>query len=324
MKAILVHETGGPDVLRYERVSDPIPGPGRALVRIEAIGINFIEVYQRTGLYKVGLPSIPGGEAAGTVQAVGEGVSDVAPGDLVASTNFPGAYAELAAVPADRLVRLPSGITTRQAAAAMVQGMTAHYLASATYPLAAGDTCLIHAAAGGVGQLFCQIAKRRGARVIGTASTAEKARIAREAGADAVIRYTEQDFEVELKRMLGGRGVEVVYDSVGRTTFEKSLRSLARRGMLVLFGQASGPVPPFDLQTLSQLGGLYVTCPNLQAYTASRTELVERASDVLGWVADGSLKLRVHAELPLSQAAEAHRLAESRVTTGKLLLIPGG
>lgn len=324
MKAIQFHEHGGHEVLRLERVTDPIPGPGRVRVRIEAIGVNFIEIYQRRGWYKVPVPAIPGGEAAGTVVAVGEGVSDFAPGEAVASTNFSGAYAELAVAPADRLVKLPAGVTTRQAAAVMLQGMTAQYLTASTYPLKAGDTCLVHAAAGGVGLLLCQIAKQRGARVIGTVSTAEKARLAREAGADTVIRYTEQDFESEIRRMLGGRGVEVVYDSVGRATFEKSLRSLARRGMMVLFGQASGPVEAFDPQILSQLGGLYLTRPNLQAYTATRAELLERAGAVLGWLTDGSLKLRIDRELPLSQAAEAHRLLESRETSGKLLLIPGG
>jgi NADPH2:quinone reductase len=322
MKAIRVHEPGGPEALRLERISDPIPGPGRVLLRIEAIGVNFMEVYQRRGLYKVVLPAIPGGEAAGVVTAVGEGVADVAPGDRVASTNVSGAYAELAVVAADRVVKLPPGVTTRQAAAVMLQGMTAHYLATATYPLKPGDTCLVHAAAGGVGLLLCQVAKRRGARVLGTVSTADKARLARQAGADEVIRYTEQDFEAEVKRSTGGRGVEVVYDSVGQTTFDKSLRSLARRGTLALFGQSSGAVAPFDPQLLNQLGSLYLTRPTLQHYVATREELLARANDVLGWVADGSLKVRIDRELPLSEAAEAHRLLESRATTGKLLLVP--
>jgi NADPH:quinone reductase len=322
MKAIQFHETGGPEVLRFERVSDPIPGPGRAVVRIEAIGVNFVEVYQRKGLYKGGLPAIPGTEAAGTVLSVGEGVADVAPGDVVASTNVSGAYAELALVQSDRLVKLPEGVTPKQAAAVMLQGMTAQYLASSTRPLGPGDVCLVHAAAGGVGLLLCQIAKQRGAQVIGTVSTAEKARLAREAGADETIRYTEQDFEAEVKRMTHGAGVHVVYDSVGKTTFEKSLRSLARRGMLVLFGQSSGPVPPFDPQVLNSSGSLFLTRPTLNHYVATRAELLERANDVFGRVRDGSLKVRIDRELPLGDAAEAHRLLESRTTTGKLLLIP--
>ncbi|MBI1797386.1 MAG: quinone oxidoreductase [Candidatus Eisenbacteria bacterium] len=322
MRAIRFHEIGGPEVLRLERVSDPIPGPGRAVIRIEAAGVNFSEIYQRTGLYKVGLPATPGSEAAGVVVAVGEGVADVAPGDRVVSTSVSGAYAELALVQSDRLVKIPDGITARQAAAVMLQGMTAHYLACATRPLGPGDTCLVHAAAGGVGLLLCQIAKRRGARVFGTVSTAEKARLAREAGADEVIRYAEQDVEAEVRRLTHGAGVQVVYDSVGRATFEASLRSLARRGMLVLFGQSSGPVGAVDPQALNQHGSLFLTRPALQHYTATRAELLERANEVFAWVRDGSLKVRVDRERPLADAAEAHRALGSRATTGKLLLIP--
>jgi len=324
MKAIRVHEPGGPEVMRLEELPRPEPGPGQALVRLEAIGVNFIEVYQRRGFYPVPMPSTPGSEAAGAVVAVGAGVTGLVAGDLVASTDLGGTYAEFALAAADRLVPLPSGVTTRQAAAAMLQGMTAHYLACSTRPLAPGDTCLVHAAAGGVGLLLCQIAKRRGARVLGTVSTPEKAALAREAGADEVIRYTEQDFEAEVKRLTAGRGVQVVYDSVGQTTFEQSLRSLAPRGTLALFGQSSGPVAPVDPQILNRLGSLYLTRPTLGHYVATRAELMTRAGEVLGWVRDGSLRLRVDRELPLAQAAAAHRALESRATTGKLLLIPGG
>lgn len=323
MKAIRIHSLGGPEVLRYEDVPDPEPGPGQALVRIEAAGLNFIDVYFRTGLYKgPSLPFVPGQEAAGTVVALGPGVTEVAVGDRVAYAGVQGAYAELAAVPADRLVKLPEGVSAREGAAAMLQGMTAHYLAGGTYPLKPGDACLVHAAAGGVGQLLCQIAKLRGARVFGTASTEEKARLAREAGADEVILYTEQDFAAEVKRLTGGRGLQVVYDGVGRTTFEKSLDSLAPRGMMVLFGAASGPVPPFDPAVLNAKGSLYLTRPSLGHYIASRDELMQRAADVLGWIAAGKLRLSIGLELPLAEAAEAHRILEGRRTTGKVLLIP--
>jgi NADPH2:quinone reductase len=323
MKAIRVHEIGGPEVLRYEDVPDPTPGPGQALIRVEAAGVNFIEVYQRRGLYRVPLPATPGSEAAGVVAALGDGVRDLAPGDRVASTNVAGAYAEYALAAAERLVKLPPGVTTRQAAAVMLQGMTAHYLATSTCPLAPGDACLVHAAAGGVGLLLCQIAKRRGARVIGTVSTPAKAALAREAGADEVVPYHEGTFESEVRRLTEGRGVRVVYDSVGRDTFEQSLRSLAPRGMMVLFGQSSGPVGPFDPQVLNQLGSLFLTRPTLGHYVATREELLARANDVLGRVADGTLRVRVDRELPLSRAADAHRALESRATAGKLLLIPG-
>ncbi len=322
MKAVRVHAPGGLDALRYEDLPDPTPGPGQALVRIEAAGVNFIDIYQRSGLYKVELPYTLGVEAAGVVKAVGPDVTGVRPGDRVAYTGPAGAYAEFAVVPAERLVLLPDGVSTREGAAVILQGMTAHYLATTTFPLRPGHTCLVHAAAGGVGLLLCQIAKRLGARVIGTVSTEAKAALARKAGADDVIRYTEQDFEAEVKRITGGAGVHVVYDSVGRTTFDKSLNCLVRRGMLVLYGQSSGPVPPFDPQVLNQKGSLFLTRPSLYHYVATREELLARAGEVFGWVADGSLQVRIERAYPLAQAAEAHRALAARETTGKLLLIP--
>jgi NADPH2:quinone reductase len=322
VKAIRIHEPGGPEVLRYEDVPDPTPGPGEALVEIAAAGVNFIDIYFRTGLYPYVMPGTLGLEAAGTVAAVGAGVTDVRPGDRVAYTNVPGAYAEKSVVPADRLVALPAGVSFRDGAAAMLQGMTAHYLAVSTYPLAPGDACLVHAAAGGVGLLLCQIAKRRGATVIGTTSTEAKAALARAAGADHVILYGQQDFVAEARRLTGDAGVHVVYDGVGLSTFMKGLDCLRPRGMMVLFGQASGVVPPFDLALLNLKGSLYVTRPSLGAYVASRAELVARASDVLGWIAAGTLRLRVEHEFPLREAAEAQRALEARRTTGKVLLIP--
>ena len=322
MKAIRVHSPGGPEALRYEDVPQPSPGAGQVLVRIEAAGVNFVDVYQRTGLYKVALPFTLGQEAAGVVTAVGSGVSELKVGDRVAYTHVMGAYAEYAVVPADRIVVLPEGLSTKQGAAAMLQGMTAHYLASATYPLKRGDVCLVHAAAGGVGLLLCQIAKLRDARVIGTVSTRAKATLAREAGADDVILYTEQDFEVEVKRLTQGAGLRVVYDSVGKTTFGKGLNCLARRGMMVLYGQSSGPIGSFDPLLLSQKGSLFLTRPTLADYIATRAELLERAGEVLGWIKSGKLKLRIAHEFPLAQAAEAHRALEGRKTTGKVLLLP--
>jgi NADPH2:quinone reductase len=309
--------------MRYEDVPEPAPKPGETLVKIEAAGLNFIDVYYRTGAYKAAtMPFTVGVEGAGSVTAVGEGVKDVKVGDRVAYTGVPGSYAEVAAVPADRLVRLPDAVTNRQGAAAMLQGMTSHYLASSTYPLKAGDTCLIHAAAGGVGLLLCQIAKMRGARVFGTVSTEEKAKLAREAGADEVILYTKVDFEAEVKRLTGAKGLQVVYDSVGETTFAKSLNCLAPRGMMVLFGQSSGPVKSLDPAILNQKGALFLTRPSLAYYIATRQELLQRANDVLGWIASGKLKLRIGAEFPLRDAAEAHRALEGRKTTGKVLLVP--
>jgi NADPH2:quinone reductase len=292
------------------------------LVQVEAAGLNFIEVYQRTGRYKVALPFTPGSEAGGRVVEIGAGVSKVKVGDQVASQSFSGSYAEYALAPAERLVVLPSGVSARLGAAVMLQGMTAHYLACSTFPLSPQHTCLVHAAAGGLGLLLCQIARRRGARVIGTVSTEQKAALARQAGADEVILYTQQDFATEVKRLTGGAGVHVVYDSVGRTTFAKSLDSLAPRGMLVLYGQSSGPVEPVDPQILSQKGSLFLTRPTIAHYVAEKAEFLERASAVLGWVADGSLKVRIGHEFPLAAAAEAHTELEARRTTGKVLLIP--
>src|SRR5206468_9375214 len=322
VKAIRVHSPGGSEALRYEDVPQPAPGAGQVLVKVEAASVNFVDVYQRTGLYKVALPFTLGQEAAGVVTAVGSGVSEVKVGDRVAYCHVMGAYAEYAVVPADRIVRLPEGVSTQQGAAAMLQGMTAHYLVTATYPLKPGDVCLVHAAAGGVGLLLCQLAKLRRARVIGTVSTREKAALAREAGADEVILYTEQDFEAEVKRLTGGAGLRVIYDSVGKTTFEKGLSCLAPRGMMVLFGQSSGPVGPFDPQVLSQKGSLFLTRPTLAHYIATRVELLARAGEVLGWIKSGKVTLRIERELPLAQAAEAHRLLEGRKTTGKALPLP--
>jgi NADPH2:quinone reductase len=322
VKAIRIYDPGGPENLSLGDVPKPMAGTGEAVVKIAAAGINYIDVYFRTGLYPYPMPGILGLEAAGTVTAVGAGVTDVAVGDRVAYTGIPGAYAELAAVPADRLVKLPDGVSFREGAAAMLQGTTAHYLAVSTYPLQPGDACLVHAAAGGVGLLLCQIAKMRGATVIGTTSTEEKAALARDAGADHVILYTKQDFVAETKRLTGGAGVHVVYDGVGATTFMKGLDALRPRGMMVLFGQSSGPVPPFDLSLLNLKGSLYVTRPSLQAYVASRAELLEHAGDVLGWIAAKRLRVRVEHEYPLAEAAEAHRALEGRRTTGKILLIP--
>ncbi len=322
MKAIRIHQTGGPEALRLEEIPIPTPGPQEALVRIAAIGVNFVEVYNRLGLYKVPLPFTLGTEASGVVEAVGAQVTEARPGDRVAYALALGAYAEYAAVPAWKLVQLPDQVSFESAAAAMVQGMTAHYLAHSTYALKAGETCLVHAAAGGVGLLLAQMAKRLGARVIGTVSTEEKARLAREAGADEVILYTQQDFAAEVKRLTNGRGVEVVYDSVGKTTYEKSMSCLAPRGYLVLFGQSSGAVPPIDPLVLSAKGSLYLTRAALANYTATREELLLRANDLFNWIASGALKLRIHRMLPLAEAAEAHRLLESRATSGKILLRP--
>jgi NADPH2:quinone reductase len=322
MKAVRIHAPGGPEALRYDDVPELTPKDGEAIVKVDAAGLNYIDVYYRTGLYKADLPTTLGMEAGGTVTAVGPNVGDVKVGDKVAYTGVPGAYAQYAAVPAARLVTLPAGLSTRQGAAAMLQGMTAHYLACSTYPLKSGDTCLVHAAAGGVGLLLCQIARMRGARVIGTVSTQEKAKLAREAGADDVILYTTQDFEAEVKRITGGKGLQVVYDSVGKTTFDKGFNCLAPRGMMALYGQSSGPIGTFDPQILGAKGSLFLTRPSLVAYTASRQELLQRAGDVLGWIRDGRLKLRTEFEFPLKDAAEAHRALEGRRTTGKVLLIP--
>jgi len=320
MKAIHVNETGGPEKMQLTDVATPTPGPGQALVRLAASGVNFIDVYFRIGLYKAESPIVLGNEGAGTVEAVGPGVSEVAPGDRVAYAMARGSYAEYALVPAAQLVHIPDGLDFRDAAAAMLQGMTAHYLTHSTYPLKSGDTCLVHAAAGGAGGLTVQMAKMLGARVFGTVSTEEKARIAREHGADEAILYTKQDFQVEVKRLTGGRGVDVVYDSVGQSTFEKSLGSLRPRGLLALFGQSSGPVPPFDASILNAKGSIFLTRPSLAHHVLTRDELLWRAGDVLGWVASGKLKLRIDRTYPLAKAADAHRDLESRRTAGKLLL----
>lgn len=322
MKAIRVRETGGPEVLRLEEIPDPVVGPGQVLVALDAIGVNFIEVYQRTGLYAMQRPYTPGREGAGVVVAVGDGVMHPRTGDRVASEQLQGSYAELAVAQADRVVRLPDGVHTRTGAAAMLQGLTAHYLVTSTYPLKPGDRCLIHAAAGGVGLLFCQVAKRRGAWVIGTTSTEAKVALAREAGADEVILYTRQDFVAEVKRLTNGRGVSVVYDSVGKTTFDGSLDCLVLRGMMVLFGQSSGPVPPVDPMVLNRKGSLFLTRPNLAHYLATPEELAARAGDLLGWIAAGQLRVHIDRAFPLAQAAEAHRALEGRGTAGKVLIEP--
>src|SRR5664279_5500421 len=320
MKCIQVKVPGGPESMELADVPTPVPGPKQALVKIAASGVNFIDVYFRTGLYKADLPISLGSEAAGTVEAVGEGVTEVAPGDRVAYAMTRGSYAEYAAVPAAQLVKIPDHVDFQTAAAAMLQGMTAHYLTHSTWPLKSGDTCLVHAAAGGVGGLTVQMAKMLGARVFGTVSTEEKARIAREHGVDEAILYTEQDFEAEVKRLTGGRGVDVVYDSVGRTTFDKSLGSLRPRGTLALFGQSSGSVPPFDPGILNAKGSLFLTRPGLPHYLPTREELLWRAGDVLGWIDTGRLKLRIDRTYPLADAASAHRDLEGRHTAGKLLL----
>jgi len=309
-------------VLILEDLPTPSPSPGEALVRVEAAGVNFIDIYQRSGQYPMPRPLPLGLEGAGVVEAVGEGVIDVRPGDRVAWASGPGSYATHALVPAGRLVPVPAGLDAQSAAAAMLQGMTAQYLVRATYPLTPGDVCLVHAAAGGVGLLLCQMARRLGATVIGTVSTEEKAARARAAGAHEVILYTQADFEAEVKRLTGGQGVSVVYDSVGKDTFERSLNCLRRRGMLVLFGQASGPVPPLDPQILSRGGSLFLTRPTLFDYTATREELLERAADVLGAIQRGELALTIGATFPLAEAAEAHRALGGRGTTGKVLLLP--
>jgi NADPH2:quinone reductase len=322
MKAIVVHETGGPEVMRLEEVPVPEPKAGEVRLKVEAVGVNFVDVYRRVGLYPIPLPSTPGSEAAGVVDALGPDVAELKVGDRVASAALPSAYAEYAVAPAQVLVPLPDDVETRTGAAVMLQGMTAHYLAYSTFPLKPRDVALVHAAAGGVGQLLVQIAKRRGARVIGTVSTEEKARLAREAGADEVIYYTQQDFAAEARRLTDGRGVDVVYDSVGQTTYEKSLDALRPRGYLVLYGQSSGPVPPFNLQTLNAKGSLYVTRPTLVHYTATRAELLARAQDLFSWIAAGALKVRVDQTFPLAEAPAAHRYLEGRQTRGKVLLIP--
>jgi NADPH:quinone reductase len=320
MKAIQIRETGGPEVLALVDLPIPVPGPGQVLIRIEAIGMNFIEIYFRKGQYKATFPVVPGSEAAGTVEECGSGVTGFKAGDAVASTAVLGSYAEYALVPAAQLVKVPDGLTPEQAAAALLQGMTAHYLAYSTWPLKSGETCLVHAGAGGVGLLLTQMAARIGARVITTVSTKEKAELSREAGASDVILYTQQDFVTEVKRLTHGKGVDVVYDSVGKTSFEGSLNCLRPRGLLALFGGSSGAVPPFDLIQLSSKGSLYVTRPTLWHYISTREELERRAGDVLNWVKSGELKLRMEHVYALEQAGKAQDDMENRKTTGKILL----
>jgi NADPH:quinone reductase len=322
MKVIQVKQPGGPEVMDYVDLPVPQPKPNEAVVKVAAIGINFIDVYNREGRYKVPLPFVLGQEAAGTITAVGAEVKWLAQGDRVAYCSVLGSYAEYAAVPADRLVKIPAGVDDRQAAAAMLQGMTAHYLSHDTFPLKKGDTALIHAAAGGVGLLLVQMAHKIGARVIGTVSTGEKAKLAREAGADDIILYTQTDFEAETKRLTGGKGVDVVYDSVGKTTFEKGLNLLRPRGMMVLFGGSSGAVPPLDPLVLTQKGSIFLTRPSLGHYIIASEELQARAGAVLKMIKDGDLKLRIEHTYPLAQAQQAHRDLEGRKTSGKLLLLP--
>ncbi|MGE5216927.1 MAG: quinone oxidoreductase family protein [Chloroflexota bacterium] len=322
MKAIRIHDHGGPEVLKLDDIPVPEPRFGEARVKIEAIGVNFIDIYHRTGLYPLQAPFTLGMEGAGIVDAVGEGVSEVKIGDRVAYAMIPGSYAEYAIVPAARLAPVPARVEAKAAAALMLQGMTAHYLTRSTYALKRGETALVHAAAGGVGLLLVQVIKMLGARVIGTVSTEAKARLAKQAGADEVILYTESDFLAEVKRMTDGQGVHVVYDSVGATTFEKSLDCLRPRGYLVLFGQSSGPVPPFDPGKLAAKGSLFLTRPSLSHYTLDRAELLQRTGDLFEWIAAGRLQLRIENIFPLQQAAEAQALLEGRKTTGKLVLVP--
>jgi NADPH:quinone reductase len=322
MKAIRPKHTGGPEVLAVEEVSIPTPGPNQALVRVAAAGVNYIDIYHRTGLYPMLMPIPMGLEGAGVVEKLGEAVSGVKVGDRVAWAGVPGSYASYVVAPVDRLVPVPDGVSMETAAALPLQGMTAHYLTRTVFPLGKGHSILLHAAAGGVGLLLIQLAKRGGAKVIGTTSTEAKAALAEGVGADHVINYTTTtDFAAEVKRLTGERGVDVAYDSVGKTTFDGSLDSLAPRGMLVLFGQASGPVAPVDLLRLSK-GSYFLTRPSLQHYTATRDELLMRAEEVFGLVARGELRVRIDKSFPLSEVAEAHRALTGRATTGKVLLIP--
>jgi len=320
MRAVRIHSPGGSEALCIETIPVPRPSDGEALVRVEAAGVNFIDCYKRSGLYKVPLPATIGEEGAGTVVAIGANVTEVREGDRVAWASVPGAYAEYAIVPSAKLVPLPPEVTSQQGAAFMLQGMTAHYLATSTYPLRDGDHCLVHAAAGGVGLLLVQIAKKRGAHVIGTAGTDAKAELAREAGAEQVIVYTRDDFVAETKRITAGCGVQVVYDSVGQTTFLRGFDVLSPRGTMVLFGASSGPAPSFDPQLLNQKGSLFLTRPKLADYIATREELLWRAGELFEWIRRGELNVRVGAEFPLDRAADAHDALEGRRTTGKVLL----
>jgi NADPH2:quinone reductase len=322
MFAVRIHQVGGPEVLRYEEIETPTPGAGQVRVKLEAIGINFIDAYHRTGLYKLPMPAILGREGAGVVDALGEGVTGVARGERVAFANDAASYSEHTLVSAARLVRIPAEVSIEDAAAVLLQGLTAHYLCFSTYPLKAGEWCLVHAAAGGAGQLTVQVAKIAGARVIGTVSTPAKARVAREAGCDEVILYKETDFVAEVKRLTNNKGLPVVYDSVGKDTYEKSLDCLAPRGMLVLWGNASGAVPPIDPLTLMAKGSLFLTRPTLGHYIAAAEEYRWRASDLFDWLKTGRLRVRIDKKFPLAQAAEAHRYLAGRAAMGKLLLIP--
>ena len=320
MKRIIVDTPGGPEMMKVVEAPKPSPGPKEAVVAIAYSGVNFLDVYFRTGLYKADAPIVIGSEAAGTVESVGPDVTEVAPGDRVAYTMVRGSYAEYAVVAAAQLVKIPDEVDFAAAAAVMLQGTTAHYLTHSTFPLKTGDTCLVHAAAGGTGGLIVQMAKHRGARVFGTVSTDEKARLVRELGADETINYTTQDFEAEVKRLTNGRGVDVVYDSVGKTTFDKSLAVLRPRGTMALFGQSSGSVPPFDPAILNARGSLFLTRPSLGHHLLDRQELLWRVGDVLRYVASGAVKVRICGTFQLSDAAKAHNELEGRKTTGKLLL----
>jgi NADPH2:quinone reductase len=320
--AVWARETGRPEVLRWEAYDPGPPPAGCVRVRLGAAGVNFIDVYLRTGLYARPLPYVAGLEGAGRVEAVGPDVQGIAVGERVAWAQAPGSYAELVIAPAEKIVRVPTGVDDETAAAVMLQGMTAHYLVHGVRTTKPGDTALVHAAAGGVGLLLLQMLKAAGARVIGTCSTPEKAALAREAGADEVVLYTREDFVAGVRRFTDARGVDVVYDSVGKTTFDGSLASLRPRGLLCLYGQSSGVVPPFELGRLNDLGSLFVTRPSLTHYTATRAELEERAGAVLGAVAAGRLRVRIGARFPLAHAADAHRALEGRETTGKVLLVP--
>ena len=322
MKAIRISQYGGAEVLSFEDVDVADPGEGQVRITIEAAGVNFIDTYHRTGLYPLDLPLTLGLEGAGIVNAVGAGVSDLAEGDRVAWKSVAGSYAEQVVADEAEVVKIPSNVATKTAAAVMLQGLTAHYLVNSTYPVREGDTCLIHAAAGGVGLLLVQMAKMRGARVLGTTSTREKAALARGAGADDIVLYTERDFETEVLNLTDGQGVEVVYDSVAKATYEKSINCLKPRGYMVFFGNASGPVPPIDPLLLSQKGSIYLTRPTLNSYTQTREEYLQRTREVMGWIQDGELDVRIGEEHPLENTAEAHNRLEGRQTTGKVLLIP--
>jgi NADPH2:quinone reductase len=322
MRAITIHKHGGPDVLQLEDVPTPDPGPGQVRVRVEAVGVNFIDTYYRTGAYVLPTPFIPGNEAAGVVDAVGAGVSTLSAGDRVAFANESATYAQAVVGKPDGMVKVPEGLDLRLAAAVMLQGMTAHYLSHDTFPLQQGHVALVYAAAGGVGRLLVQMAKKRGARVIGVVSTKEKAQLARDGGADEIIFYRDQDLTAEARRLTNGKGVDVVYDSVGKDTFDKSLDSLRSRGMMVLYGQSSGAVPPQDPQILNRKGSLYLTRPRLAHYTADADELSRRASDLFGWIRNGELDVRVDKSYQLADAPEAHRYLEGGLTRGKILLLP--